>query len=133
MAARAGHTDAGYFYIDFLFSLPRYANAVQAMLAGNPEFFVRGLKMGGYFTAPLEAYLATVMKLYLPSLAIVQKKHAEQPPQPSKSEWHNQLVLDGFVIAETERLLDEGAHAGRDVLEYEKADTDPSELEPEEG
>lgn len=122
MAARSGPTDAGYFYIDFLFSLRRYEGATQAMLAGNPEAFVRELKKGGYFTAPLEAYLTTVMRLYAPSLAVVRKQHVEQPFQPSRDEWHNQLVLDGFIAKETERLLDEGPRAGRNVLDYEAGD-----------
>ena len=122
MHACAGHTDAGYEWADFLFRSVRYAEARQAMIAGSIEGFVRGLKKGGYFTAPLEAYLATATKLYLPSLAVVRRQSVEQPDVPERAEWHNQLLLDQFVTTEYERLTEGGPSAGRALLDYENAD-----------
>lgn len=104
MRSLANTTDAGYFYVDFIFSNKRYAEAQQGLLAGNPEAYVRGLKKGGYFTAPLESYLATVMKLYEPSLAFLENRSVSQPEQLPRDEWHNQLLLDQFVETEYDRI-----------------------------
>lgn len=117
MRSLANTTDAGYFYVDFVFSNKRYKSAQDGLLAGSPEAYVRGLKAGGYFTAPLDQYLGTVMKLYGPSLAFLRGQHAEQPSVPSRDDWHDQLLLDGFVDAEYERIREEGPHGARDALE----------------
>lgn len=44
---------------------------------------------------------------------------------------HNQSVLSSFVDAEYERIRGEGLHGARDAIDFEKNDTDPSELAPE--
>lgn len=118
MQSRAGMTDAGYFYADFIFSNKRYFAAGEALLAGNPEAYSRELSRAGYYTAPVEQYTATMMKLYAPSLALVQNRKMDQPAQPSRDEFYNQLLLDGFVEAEYAHLQDElnrgSGHAMRD-------------------
>lgn len=121
MRSLANTTDAGYFYVDFIFSSHRYYDAQQGLLAGSPEAYVRGLKQGGYFTAPLESYLSTVMKLYGPSLAFLRGQHVEQPEVPEKNAWHDQLLLDGFVQAEYARLQDElNQGSGRAALDSDE-------------
>lgn len=119
MRSLAGPTDGGFFYVDFIFSKPRYAKAGGALLAGNPELYSRYLSEAGYYTAPVEQYTATVMSLYRESLARLSKKPYEAIEQPQRAEWLNQLALDGFVARETERMLDEGPRAGRNLLDYE--------------
>lgn len=119
MRSLAGPTDGGIFYVDFIFSKPRYAKAGQALLAGNPELYSRELAAAGYYTAPVEQYTATVMSLYRESLARLSKQPYEAIEQPKRAEWHNQLVLDGFVAREVDRMLDEGPRAGRNILDYE--------------
>lgn len=121
MRSLAGPTDGGFFYVDFIFSKPRYAKAGQALLAGNPEAYSRELSAAGYYTAPVEQYTATVMSLYRESLARLSKLPYETVEQPERSDWHNQLVLDGFVATEAARLLDEGPRAGRNLLDYENS------------
>ena len=123
MRSFAGPTDAGYQYIDFIFANPRYARARDAMLAGNPEAYAHELKVAGYYTAPEADYVKLVMALYRPSLAVVQKKHAEQPVVIEKNEWHNQLLLDQFVETEYERVRnDPGFGGARAAREYELAE-----------
>jgi hypothetical protein len=119
MRSLAGPTDGGIFYVDFIFSKPRYAKAGGALLAGNPEAYSRELAAAGYYTAPVEQYTATVMSLYRESLARLSKQPYEAIEQPERAEWMNQLALDGFVAREVDRMLDEGPRAGRNLLDYE--------------
>lgn len=119
MYSRANTTDGGYFYIDFIFNNKRYAKAGQALLAGNPEAYSRELHAAGYYTAPVEQYTATVLKLYGPSLAFLRGQHAEQPVVPERNEWYNQLLIDGYVDAAYQQLHDEGPHGARDALDDE--------------
>ncbi len=123
MVSRANRYDGGHFYCEFIFGKPRYASAMQALLAGNPEAYSRELSKAGYYTAPVEVYTKTVVQLYLSSLRFIDG-HApeiENEIAPSKNEWHNQLVLDGFVQGEylqlQERLNEGSGHALR---EYER-------------
>lgn len=126
MRSFAGRTDAGYQYIDFIFANPRYHRARDAMLAGNPEAYAHELKVAGYYTAPEADYVKLVMALFKPSLAVVQKKHVEQPIVLERNDWHNQLLLDQWVDTEYERYLDEPQGAGRAALDYENAeDSEP--------
>ncbi len=137
MQALAGPTDAGFFYVDFVASKKRYAKAWGALLAGNPEQYSRFLGEAGYYTAPVESYTAGVMALYTQSLAKLQGRPHEEINQPERAEWHNKLLLDGFVNREVDALkdrLNEGSgHAMREheSIEERGHDTDPSELEPE--
>jgi hypothetical protein len=132
MQALAGPTDAGFFYIDFVAGKTRYAKAWQALLAGNPEAYSRELAAAGYYTAPVEQYTKAVMALYVPSLAKLTGKPHEEVSQPERAEWHNKLLIDGFVRSEYERLLDgPSLGGGSALLEHERHDTDVSELAPE--
>lgn len=99
MAHLANRVDAGYFYCDFIFKRARYAKAMQAMLAGNPALYALELSKAGYYTAPVEQYTKTVVALYGPSLARIKNQPHEEVHQPAKPEWHNQLLIDGYVTA----------------------------------
>lgn len=119
MQARANVTDAGYFYVDFIFGNTRYKAAQDGLLAGSPEAYVRGLKQGGYFTAPLDQYLGTVLSLYQPSLAFLRGHVSEQPVVPSRDEWHDGLLLKGFVDVAYNQIREDGPHGARDAIEDE--------------
>lgn len=118
MRSLAGPTDGGYFYVDFIFSKPRYAKAGQALLAGNPEAYSRELAAAGYYTAPVEQYTATVMALYRESLARLAKKPFEAIEQPDRSEWLTKLALDNFIAVERERMMN-GPRGGQALSDYE--------------
>jgi len=122
--AHANRYDGFDYYVNFLAGRTRYAKAFQALLAGNPEAFVRALAAAGYFTAPVEQYLATVMSLFREFRAKLQGAPHEETPLPeSKWEWHNQLLLDGFVDAEYAKVQDElNLGAGHAQREWDKAD-----------
>ena len=121
--AHANRYDGFDYYVNFLAKRARYAKAFQALLAGSPEAFVRALAASGYFTAPVEQYLATVMSLFREFRAKLQGSPHEDTPLPeSKWEWHNQLLLDGFARTEYDRLLDgPSLGGGRALLEHERA------------
>ena len=72
--------DGAVFYINFVANRPRYKKAWVALQEGNPTKYVTELKNGGYFTAPLNSYLATVMKLYNEFLSRKEELLAWQPP-----------------------------------------------------
>lgn len=97
MAHLANKVDGGYFYCDFIFKRARYAKAMQALLAGNPALYALELHNAGYYTAPVESYTKTLVALYAPSLSRIRNQPYEDVQQPSKNDWHNQLVLDGYV------------------------------------
>jgi hypothetical protein len=62
------------------------------------------------------------MKLYAPSLALVQNRKAAQPVQPSRDEYYNQLLLDGFVQAEYSILQEQlNQGSGHAMREYDDA------------
>ncbi len=123
MAARANKYDAGHFYIDFVLGKKRYAAATQALLAGNPEAYSRELSKAGYYTAPVEVYTKTVVSLYISSIQFLKglAPQLEDEARESKNEWHNQLVLDGFVRGEYLHLQEELAKgSGHALREYER-------------
>jgi len=127
--AHANRYDGFDYYVNFLAGRPAYATSFRALLAGNPEAFVRALAAAHYFTAPVEQYLATVMSLFREFLAKLQGNPHEETPLPeSKWEWHNQLVLDGFVESEyaalQDRLNEGSGHAMRDYEVADDADPD---------
>jgi hypothetical protein len=55
--------DGAKGYITFLKHRKRYVKAWAELLKGDTVAFVRELKAGGYFTAPLDKYTALVVKL----------------------------------------------------------------------
>jgi hypothetical protein len=130
MAALESDVEAGRFYVDFLANRKRYAGAWQrGVLAGDPATCSELLGAEGYYSAPIPLYTKTFVALFNSSLAIIRGLPHEEINQPSRNEWHNQLVLDGFVEGgyfALQEQLNEGS--GRAALE---ADTDPSELAPE--
>lgn len=133
MAALANRVAAGHFYVDFVAKKKRYEKAWQALLSGNPELYARYLGEAGYYTAPIPEYTAGVVKLATQSLAKLNGKPHEEIVVKDRSNFYNQIVLDRFVAAESDRMRDEGANGGRALLDYEAHDTDPSELAPESG
>lgn len=125
MIVRANVIDAGYTYIDFIFSKPRYAKARDAMLAGNPQAYAHELKMAGYYTAPEDAYTKLVMALYTPSLAFVKKQHADQPTVIEKTEWHNQIIMNAVTDLEYERIRNDPGFGGASAQrEWDRATED---------
>lgn len=130
MRSFAGRTDAGYQYIDFIFSNPRYHRARDAMIAGNPAAYSHELKLAGYYTAPEADYTKLVMGLYNPSLAIVRHQHAEQPIVLPKTEWHNELLLDQFVDAEYDAYNERRQGGGSALRDYEAAEEAEKDGEP---
>ncbi len=123
MVSRANKFDAGHYYCDFVLGKKRYAAATQALLAGNPEAYSRELSKAGYYTAPVEVYTKTVISLYLSSLQFLKglAPQLENEARESKAEWHNQLVLDGFVRGEYLHLQEELAKgSGHAMREYER-------------
>ncbi len=123
MRAFANRVDAGYQYIDFIFTNKHYERARIAMLAGNPQAYAHELKVAGYYTAPEADYVKLVMALYTPSLAIVRKQNVPQPGVSEKWEWHNQLLLDTFVESEYAAVQDQlNLGSGRAMREYDEAE-----------
>jgi hypothetical protein len=120
MAALPNKVEAGRFYIAFVAGIARYAKAWQAALAGNPEAYARELGLAGYYTAPIEQYTKTTVALFSSSLARIRGLPHEDIQQPSKNDWHNQLVLDGFVEGEYQHVQDElNQGSGRAALDDE--------------
>lgn len=123
MAALPNRTEGGRFYVDFVANRKRYAKAWQAVLAGNPEAYARELGAAGYYTAPVEQYTKTTVALFSSSLAIIRRQPHEEIQQPSKNDWHNQLLLDGFVEGEFAAVQDDlNRGAGFAMREYEEAE-----------
>lgn len=95
--AHANRYDGFDYYVSFL-QRARYAKPFAALLAGNPEAFVRTLAAAGYFTAPVEQYLATIMSLFREFRAKLQAQPHEEVPLPeSKWDWH--AGLTGLDVA----------------------------------
>jgi hypothetical protein len=120
MVSLANRVVAGHFYVDFIFGSTKYAKAMQALLAGNPAAYSWELSQAGYYTAPEPVYTKAVVSLYASSLKFLQGQapQLEEESRESKSAWHNQLVLDGFVEGEyfalQERLNQGSGHAMRE-------------------
>ncbi len=51
-------------YLSFVANRPRYKKAWVKLQEGDPVGYVTELRAGGYFTAPLDSYLKTVLELF---------------------------------------------------------------------
>jgi len=107
MVARANPTDAGYFYVDFIAGNLRYEKAFAALVAGNPEAYARELSAAGYYTAPVEQYTATVMRLFNESVARLRGQSTEHIDQPPKNDWHVEAVLAAESYDLRQAMLDD--------------------------
>lgn len=71
-------------HLEFLSGRTRYASAWAALIAGDPERYVRALKVAGYFTANEESYKAAVVSLFREYSRMLEMdpRIVEPPPLP---------------------------------------------------
>ena len=74
--------DGALGYLNFLKNRKRYANAWIELKAGDAVGYVKELKAGGYFTAPLDQYTKVVVRLTNEFKGKYDKLMAWQPPEP---------------------------------------------------
>lgn len=81
-------------YIEFLKNRPRYKDAWVGLMTGDLAEFNRGLKKGGYYTAPEDAYLKTLTiyfkkfhknsaDLIKPAPPVIIPEEVEPEPKPN--------------------------------------------------
>lgn len=90
MRAWANPFDGSYDYVGFV--RRNYPEAWEGLLASSPEAYVTGLKKRGYFTAPLEAYLDTTVKLYHEFGKKLSGLPAEEVPVDDRWDWQDAAV-----------------------------------------
>jgi hypothetical protein len=91
--AYANAYDGAYDYVSFQArELNRFRAAWMLLLAGNVEGYVRALSAAGYFTAPVETYLATVSKLHAEFLARLGNAPADEVPVSDRWDWQADAV-----------------------------------------
>lgn len=134
MRANINRYDGAMRYVDFMVrgSSGRFAPAFERMKAGDAVGTVHLMKVAGYFTAPEGPYASGVSSLqheFDTRLAGQQPASIFDPPD---AEWERlrRLIsgawsnpVDAFVAREAERLLEQGAHAGRDVIDFERGES----------
>jgi hypothetical protein len=76
--------DGARDHLEFLAGRTRYASAWAALIVGDPERFVRALKLAGYFTANEESYKAAVVSLFREYSRMLEMdpRIVEPPPLP---------------------------------------------------
>jgi hypothetical protein len=74
--------DGAKGYLKFISEKSRYKPAWIKLQAGDPVGYVYALKSGGYFTAPVDSYLKTVMSLYNYFLSKASVLLSWSPPKP---------------------------------------------------
>ncbi len=97
----------------------RFERAWPAVVAGNPEQFVRTLHELGYFTASVERYLPPVMKLYAQFSASLAKPEAPEPvavpvtlPVSPAGRPTLRQGARGAAVSEVQRILISMGYAG---------------------
>jgi len=114
--AYANAYDGAYDYVSFQArELNRFRAAWMLLLAGHVEGYVRALSAAGYFTAPVETYLATVSKLHAEFLARLGNAPADEVPVPDRWDWQADAVrsvgqrFDDIGIIRSEALREMSA------------------------
>jgi hypothetical protein len=84
-AAWKSPLDGALGYLTFLKKRKRYASAWIELEEGDTVSYVRELKAGGYFTAPLDKYTAVVVRLTTEFNGKYDKLMQWAPPEPPKA------------------------------------------------
>lgn len=122
MRAYANRFDGAFSYVDFVAG-GRYSQAWQRLLVGDAVGYVHLLKKAGYFTADEASYAKGVVSLQKEFMGKLSGQNPETFDPPDH-EW------ESLRVAIAGRQTDDGPTAGQAILDYEQADTDPSELAP---
>lgn len=129
--AYANPTDGAYEYIAFQARRSRYLAAWQRLLAGDVEGYVRALSAAGYFTAPVESYLATTTKLFREFSAKLAGGNPPEVEVPNRWDWQEDAVrsvgqrFDDIGIIRREALRElSGLDTERDTERPEAPDTE---------
>lgn len=127
-------------YLRFLSGRVRYAGPWAAATKGDPAAFVHALKISGYFTASEGPYLKGVVSLFGEYMRLLAQPDADHPqvevdhaaavavvaPDPDRL-LHTEAIL--AMVAGQDGVWDAIREERNAVMR--EADTDPSELSPE--
>lgn len=80
------------FYLKFL-QKERYAKALEALKAGDPEQYSHWLKKGGYYTASEHFYTLAISKLYKEFMAKADKLMNYVPDEENKIEQKIDVII----------------------------------------
>lgn len=112
-------TEGAVDHLAFLRGMKRYALAWPLAVAGDPYGFVRELRAGGYFTAPLDPYehaVASIFRQYANDLPAFDD---EPPPdRTALDESERDRILQRVALSLSELATAE--------LEHVRSDTEPA-------
>lgn len=135
-----GQLGSPEWLLTFPLWVAHYTGAAKPATPGNRAWTIWQHRVGPYQAFGAGGYdkaapaLDQNRAVDLPLVGCVKLAVVAQPPATDEDDAeleelilaHNKALLDDFVNAEAERMLEHGPSGGRELLDYESHDTDPA-------